>query len=123
LTKLEGDSYELGRQLGEISRLEDFVKYQQSGGDTTAFLFNWSRHQTMRNELNKSSYSLMEHEVGLDVKAAGEIKIVSNDPVPLPKRPNTPGGRNVSRHQTPSPSKQVMSVSLVLMIIHVDYLL
>jgi len=94
--------------LGEISRLENFVKYQQGGGDTTAFLFNWSRHQNLRNELNKTTYTLMEHEVGLDVKAVGEIKIITNDPLPLPKRPHTPGARTVSRHQTPSPSKQVL---------------
>ena len=108
MATLQGDEFELRRQLGEISRLEDFVDYQQTGGDTTAFLFNWARHAQLKEELHKVKPVEFTPQEAMDVKCSGNISIITNNTVPLPKRassasPNKP----FSNRFTPSPTKQV----------------
>ncbi|KAI8906868.1 hypothetical protein EDD86DRAFT_248451 [Gorgonomyces haynaldii] len=51
LTVLLGDELELRRQMAEMDRLEEFLKYQEQG-DATTYLFNWSRHQNVREQLH-----------------------------------------------------------------------
>ncbi|KAJ1340406.1 hypothetical protein BSLG_004999 [Batrachochytrium salamandrivorans] len=67
LTILLGDELELRRQIGEIDRLEEFLKYQQFG-DATTYLFSWSRHQNFRAALHDFKYFQNEIDVQLDAK-------------------------------------------------------
>ncbi|KAI9139074.1 hypothetical protein BKA69DRAFT_697645 [Paraphysoderma sedebokerense] len=67
LDVLLGDELELKRQLGEINRLEEFLKYQQTG-DATHFLFSWARHQQLRQELHEFRFFRDVIDVHLDIK-------------------------------------------------------
>ncbi|KAI8827098.1 uncharacterized protein EV422DRAFT_563176 [Fimicolochytrium jonesii] len=103
LTVLLGDELELQRQLGEIERLEDFLKYQQEG-DATTFLFNWSKHQQCRSELHDFRFFRNQIDVQLDAKVTGSISVIidhdrttisaGSSPKKLGKHANTigPGG-------------------------------
>ncbi|KAH6563853.1 hypothetical protein BASA62_008269 [Batrachochytrium salamandrivorans] len=84
LTILLGDELELRRQIGEIDRLEEFLKYQQFG-DATTYLFSWSRHQNFRAALHDFKYFQNEIDVQLDAKVSGSISVV----VDQDKLPNT----------------------------------
>ncbi|KAJ3157358.1 hypothetical protein HDU89_002772 [Geranomyces variabilis] len=75
LTVLRGDEYELQRQLGEIERLEEFLRYQQEG-DATTFLFNWSKHQQCRADLHDFRFFRNQIDVQLDAKATGTIGVI-----------------------------------------------
>ncbi|KAJ8324616.1 hypothetical protein O5D80_006862 [Batrachochytrium dendrobatidis] len=72
---LLGDELELKRQISEIDRLEDFLKYQQFG-DATTYLFSWSRHQHFRAALHDFKFFRNEIDVQLDAKVAGNISVV-----------------------------------------------
>lgn len=67
LTVLLSDELELRREMGEIDRLEEFLKYQQQG-DATTYLFNWSRHQHVRAELHDFRFFRSNIDVQLDAK-------------------------------------------------------
>ncbi|KNC97606.1 uncharacterized protein SPPG_07075 [Spizellomyces punctatus DAOM BR117] len=75
LIVLLGDELELARQLAEIDRLEDFLKYQQEG-DATTFLFNWSKHQQCRANLHDFRFFRNEIDVQLDAKVTGNISVI-----------------------------------------------
>ncbi|EPZ34349.1 hypothetical protein ROZALSC1DRAFT_26480 [Rozella allomycis CSF55] len=75
LTVLKGDECELYRQLFEIHRLEEFLKYQQSGGDPTQFLLNWGRHLQIRSELHAFRFFRDVIDVQADIKCGGNIII------------------------------------------------
>lgn len=64
--------------MGEIDRLDDFLKYQQAG-DATHFLFCWARHQQYRSELHAFKHFRDEIDVGVDVKVAGSIQVLVDD--------------------------------------------
>lgn len=114
LATLQGDEAELQRQNGEITRLEQFVEYQQSGGDGTAFLFNWARHNQLKEELytqRQQEYPSTPQEA-LNIKCSGQIQILSTDPAPLPLRsvntihsPSRAHRYNSLSHTSDSPSK------------------
>lgn len=72
---LQGDKWELIRQLDEINCLEDFLQYQQSG-DSTHFLFSWARHQQMRQELHEFKFFRDSIDVQLDIKCTGNISVL-----------------------------------------------
>ncbi|KAJ3284908.1 hypothetical protein HDU79_007752 [Rhizoclosmatium sp. JEL0117] len=74
LNVLQGDEFELKRQLGEIDHLEDYLKYQQQG-DATQFLFSWSRHTAYRSELHDFKFFKNTIDVELDVKVVGGISV------------------------------------------------
>ncbi len=69
MTILQGDEYELNRQLGELNRLEHFLSYQKEG-DATTYLFNWTRHQMYRSELYDFRFFRKEIDVQLDAKVS-----------------------------------------------------
>ncbi|KAI9093726.1 hypothetical protein DFS34DRAFT_630104 [Phlyctochytrium arcticum] len=97
LTILLGDELDLERQLGEIERLEDFLRYQQDG-DATTFLFNWSKHQQCRADLHDVRHFRNQIDVQLDAKITGNISIVIDHDraavavsgIPPPGRPMKP---------------------------------
>jgi hypothetical protein len=72
---LVGDESELKRQLGEMDRLDNFLKYLRSG-DATTYLFNWSRHQMYRSELHDFSFFKRDIDVQLDAKLVGSLSVV-----------------------------------------------
>ncbi|KAI8924102.1 hypothetical protein BC831DRAFT_467143 [Entophlyctis helioformis] len=78
LTILLGDEVELKRQLTDIQRLEEFLKYQQTG-DATTYLFNWSRHQAARSAMHDFRYFRADIDVQLDAKITGSISVVVDD--------------------------------------------
>ena len=67
LNILMGDELELKRQLGEMTRLQDFLKYQEEG-DATTYLFNWSRHEMFRERLRDFKFFRNAIDVQLDAK-------------------------------------------------------
>jgi hypothetical protein len=67
LNILMGDELELKRQLGEMTRLQDFLKYQEEG-DATTYLFNWSRHEMFREQLRDFKFFRNAIDVQLDAK-------------------------------------------------------
>jgi len=67
LNVLLGDELELRRQLGEIKNAENFLEYQQEG-DATHFLFSWSRHQKMLDELHEFKFFRNKVDVSLDTR-------------------------------------------------------
>jgi len=67
LNVLLGDELELRRQLGEIKNAENFLEYQQEG-DATHFLFSWSRHQKMLDELHNFKFFRNRVDVSLDTR-------------------------------------------------------
>ncbi|KAJ3066668.1 hypothetical protein HDU98_010054, partial [Podochytrium sp. JEL0797] len=75
---LQGDEYELHRQLGEINHLEEYLKYQQQG-DATQFLFSWSRHTAYRSALHDFKFFKNSIDVELDVKVVGAISVCVDD--------------------------------------------
>ncbi|KAJ3087204.1 hypothetical protein HK102_011592, partial [Quaeritorhiza haematococci] len=103
---LLGDELELKRQIGEIERLDEFLKYQQMG-DATQFLFCWARHQQLRSELHDFAHFRNEIDVQLDVKATGGISVV------IDQSPNAliapAAGANVGgmHHQHPGAKKTI----------------
>ncbi|KAI9341381.1 hypothetical protein BDR26DRAFT_860336 [Obelidium mucronatum] len=78
MTVLQGDEFELKRQLGEIDHLEEYLKYQQQG-DATQFLFSWSRHSAYRSELHDFKFFKNTIDVELDVKVVGAISVCVDD--------------------------------------------
>ncbi|KAJ1502926.1 hypothetical protein HMI54_002780 [Coelomomyces lativittatus] len=83
---LEGDQWELRRQLDEMHRLGSFLSYQQEG-DATHFLFSWARHQQMRHELHDFKFFRDHIDVQLDIKCSGTIAVlVDAAPSPSPKK-------------------------------------
>ncbi|KAI8808863.1 hypothetical protein BJ742DRAFT_252934 [Cladochytrium replicatum] len=82
-TKLDillGDELELKRQIGEVDRVENFIRYIQTG-DATHFLFTWARNQQYRSELHDFRFFRDGIDVQLDVKVTGGITVVQ-DPGP-----------------------------------------
>lgn len=75
LTVLLGDELELERQIEEMDRLENFLKYQQQG-DATTYLFNWSRHQQLRAKMHDFRFFRSSIDVLLDAKITGSICVV-----------------------------------------------
>ena len=65
---LLGDELELKRQQGEINMLDTFLEYQRTGGDACNMLFNWSKHQQIRQELHEFQHFKNEIDVQLDLK-------------------------------------------------------
>nr|KAJ3419320.1 hypothetical protein HK105_007100 [Polyrhizophydium stewartii] len=78
LTVLLGDELELRRQMSEIDRLEDFLRYQQLG-DATTYLFSWSRHQHFRAALHDFGFFRSEIDVQLDARVAGTLSVVVDE--------------------------------------------
>jgi len=83
LNVLLGDELELRRQLGEIKNAENFLEYQQEG-DATHFLFSWSRHQKMLDELHNFKFFRNRVDVSLDTRVSGNIDILSDQIYHLP---------------------------------------
>lgn len=48
---LKGDAQELKRVLGEINRVQDYLKYLESGRDATLFLLSWHQYLQAKAEL------------------------------------------------------------------------
>lgn len=67
LTVLMGDEQELRRQLGDVDRLEDFLKYQQEG-DSMNCVSTWHLHQMCREKLCDFEFFRQEIDVQLDAK-------------------------------------------------------
>lgn len=78
LLVLLGDEIELKRQDQEIDSLEKFLEYQQSSADMYHLLFNWSKHQQIRQELHDFRHFRDAVDVDLDLKVSGDL-IVSVD--------------------------------------------
>jgi hypothetical protein len=77
MTVLLGDELELVRQYSEIERVENFLKYQREG-DATSYLFNWSRHQMLREELHDFQFFRNEIDVQLDARVCSLFLIFSS---------------------------------------------
>ncbi|ORX48180.1 hypothetical protein BCR36DRAFT_355124 [Piromyces finnis] len=87
LNILLGDELELRRQLGEIRNAENFLEYQQDG-DATHFLFSWSRHQKMLDELHEFKFFRNKIDVSLDTRVSGSIDILSDQVIHIPESDN-----------------------------------
>lgn len=104
---------ELKRQLGEMERLDTFLKYLRCG-DATSYLFNWSRHQMYRSELHDFSFFKKDIDVQLDAKLVGSLSVVVEEeeiPSVVPG-PKMPASTSSSPHTSPlkKSNKSRMSV-------------
>ncbi|KAI8905723.1 hypothetical protein DFJ77DRAFT_478771 [Powellomyces hirtus] len=107
LTVLLGDELELHRQLGEIERLEEFLKYQQEG-DATTFLFNWSKHQQCRADLHDFRFFRNQIDVQLDAKITGNISVViDRDRAPVSANAGHSGHKRGEHLKVPQQSAPV----------------
>jgi hypothetical protein len=82
---LLGDETELRRQLGEMSMLDEFLRYQQTG-DAATFLHNFIRHQGIRDALHQMRTIREEIDVELDMKVNGSITVTSDSGAMSPQR-------------------------------------
>ncbi|KAJ3047942.1 hypothetical protein HK097_011026 [Rhizophlyctis rosea] len=101
---LEGDRLELLRHLGEINRLEEFLKYQKDG-DATGFLFNWSRHVVYRSELRDFGGWKRGIDVELDARITGTVNVVIDTDRPTVQSSQSHG----HHHHHTSPGKTMKS--------------
>ncbi|KAJ3275218.1 hypothetical protein HDV01_000943 [Terramyces sp. JEL0728] len=74
ITVLLGDEIELNRQLGEINRLEDFLKYQQAG-NAMQCVYTWHLHQNLREQQSDFKFFKSDIDVQLDAKINGSIHV------------------------------------------------
>lgn len=79
LIVLMSDEMELKREDQEIDSLEKFLEYQQTGCDMYHLLFNWSKHQQLRQELHEFKHFRDSIDVFLDLKVAGELSVVVDE--------------------------------------------
>jgi hypothetical protein len=102
LTVLVGDEHELRRQLGEMEKLEEFLKYQQEG-DSMQCVYTWHLHQMYREKLSDFKFFRQDIDVQLDAKVDGSLSVIideqkaaihNNNVTPkhnvTPKRPQLP---------------------------------
>eukprot|EP00833_Pecoramyces_ruminatium_P010462 jgi/Orpsp1_1/1184494/evm.model.c7180000089744.1 len=121
LNVLLGDELELRRQLGEIKNAEKFLEYQQEG-DATHFLFSWSRHQKMLDELHEFKFFRNRVDVSLDTRVSGSIDILSDQVYHLPDSDSKKMIKNKTSekiniasnyyNKAPISSKQLSSVAI-----------
>jgi hypothetical protein len=115
LTILVGDEQELRRQIGEIDRLENFLRYQQDG-DTMNCVSTWHLHQLSRERLCDFQFFRHDIDVQLDAKISGKVAVIIDQdqaamstnvsPVRkpnLPQRPLSPANREVYLSRSPEP--------------------
>jgi hypothetical protein len=105
MSVLTGDEMELKRQLGEMERLDTFLKYLRCG-DATSYLFNWSRHQMYRSELHDFSFFKKDIDVQLDAKLVGSLSVVVEEEgtvggAPGPLHPKVPSSTLSTPHTSP----------------------
>ncbi|OUM69473.1 hypothetical protein PIROE2DRAFT_2561, partial [Piromyces sp. E2] len=109
------------RQLAEIKNAENFLEYQQEG-DATHFLFSWSRHQKMLDELHEFKYFRNRVDVSLDTRVSGNIDILSDQVFHLPESDNKKMIKNKTSekinkassyyNKAPVSNKQLSSVAI-----------
>lgn len=68
LAVLKGDEMELKRQHDEISFVDQYLHYQQSGVDAIHLLHHWSHHQAILQELRDFPYFRHTIDVALNLK-------------------------------------------------------
>lgn len=121
LNVLLGDALELRRQLAEIKNAENFLEYQQEG-DATHFLFSWSRHQKMLDELHEFKFFRNRVDVSLDTRVSGNIDILSDQVFHIPESDTKKMIKNRTSekinkansyyNKTPVTNKQISSVAM-----------
>ncbi len=75
LNVLRGDMVELYRESAEIRNLEEFLEYQQSGGNATQFILDWAYHQRLRGESHSFAYFRETVDVHPDIKINGALQV------------------------------------------------
>ena len=79
MTVLKGDEWELRRQMIEIQRLDDFLKYQRTSNNPTNFLEIWGRHLRMKSHLHNFEHFKTQIGVEPNIKCSGAIRVVADD--------------------------------------------
>jgi hypothetical protein len=75
MTVLKSDEIELKRQDLEMTTLEKFLEYQQSGSNIYHLLFNWGKHQQLRQDLHEFRFFRDVIDVQLDLKIQGDLSL------------------------------------------------
>jgi ribosomal protein L37AE/L43A len=100
LTVLVGDENELRRQIGEMEKLEEFLKYQQEG-DSMQCVYMWHLHQMYREKLSDFKFFRQEIDVQLDAKVDGTISVMIDQQKVALQRPLNPKRPQIPQRGTP----------------------
>ncbi|KAI8899452.1 hypothetical protein BC833DRAFT_585691 [Globomyces pollinis-pini] len=94
VTVLLGDELECRRQMNDISRLEEFLQYQQDGSSLQC-VYTWHLHQLLREQLSDFKFFRQEIDVQLDAKVNGNIHVIIDNVID-----------NIIQNQNQSPTKR-----------------